>query len=529
MKQNPFLLKQFMQIQQAFSNTKAKLSEVQGELATQALMHQLILDAKRIQQESQQSYINQLNEDLRALVNHVNVLDQENHFFISKLGITRAKIADPRVQLVIARVEEQNRVAGMGPCKVIPPSRLGISPTLPVMPSVIPGAVTSMLSSTPTVIPLAPPVIPLAPGVAPVMSPVMSSAPPVTSSVPPVMPSTPPVVPPAIEAATSSFLALGSPALKPPSTRFSDDDQNLLPSYLGFPFSVNHEQVIPKDPTPPEETKRVEFSLGTPKKFGDGEVKAAINGQLEVRTEENRTEPDAIAEKYLDDLVKKMSVPIDKIEHYKPSPGLCIYDFGNDSERAVQRVIRESGLRVTRFVKSQNKRGTTLFYLYLESDVNPSTYKEIFASRKYRVNAIVCSPLYHCKYCSCPLPGLDSFNQHIKTSEHKNCFKDFKPNKEEKAFEAKGEIGDLENLRQKVQASRGRSSRSPSPWRYDKRRREEDRPRDDRDREREYNRETDRFRERDFRDRDRDFRDRDRDFRDRDRDIRDRDSKKVRR
>jgi hypothetical protein len=69
---------------------------------------------------------------------------------------------------------------------------------------------------------------------------------------------------------------------------------------------------------------------------------------------------------------------------------------GKDSETEMQRIITETGMKVTRYVKSTNKRGLTVFYLYLVPDSDANAYKELLSGRKYNLNAIVCSQVSAC-------------------------------------------------------------------------------------------------------------------------------------
>lgn len=214
--------------------------------------------------DTQQTLIAQQNEDIKALVTRVLILEQESQFLAAKLGITRAKIIDPRVQLAINRAQEHGGLV----------SGFGAFPGVGLLP---PGGAPQAFSP---------------------LGPTVTSTNPLLSSLKP-FPSGP-----------FPFDVQPGGPMAPFMVKQEDQGKGMPAQVNGILYAVPCNSSL-GIPSPAEEAKkRVEFSLGAPKKFGDEATKAGQPSAAQavpVRTEENRTEPDEIANKFLDDLVKKMS------------------------------------------------------------------------------------------------------------------------------------------------------------------------------------------------------------------------------
>lgn len=78
------------------------------QIASLTMKHKLAMDSKRIQNDAQQSVIAQLNEDIKALVARVQILDQERQMLASKFGIALPTLADTRVNLVLNRAQQDH-------------------------------------------------------------------------------------------------------------------------------------------------------------------------------------------------------------------------------------------------------------------------------------------------------------------------------------------------------------------------------------------------------------------------------------
>lgn len=77
-------------------------------------------------------------------------------------------------------------------------------------------------------------------------------------------------------------------------------------------------------------------------------------------------------------------------EFVSPTYLLGLAVSGRETEAEINRVMVDAGIKASRLVKATNKRGTTVFYLYFDTDANLYNYKELLA-KKYNLNVIVCS------------------------------------------------------------------------------------------------------------------------------------------